>query len=130
MALGGGDGGRKLSAGGTARRSALGLCAVRARRRGFAATDRPEWPRDARGLGAVRQLDALGLRDRGLLREGMFADVVVFDDKTIIDLATPDKPHQISRGVEQVFVNGVQVLRDGQHTGAKPGRVLKCPGAR
>jgi N-acyl-D-aspartate/D-glutamate deacylase len=72
----------------------------------------------------------LGLRDRGLLREGMFADVVVFDDKTIIDLATPDKPHQISRGVEQVFVNGVQVLRDGQHTGAKPGRVLKGPGAR
>jgi dihydroorotase/N-acyl-D-amino-acid deacylase len=67
----------------------------------------------------------LGLRDRGLLREGMFADVVVLDDKTIIDLATPDKPHQLSRGVEQVFVNGVQVIRDGGHTGAGPGRVLK-----
>jgi N-acyl-D-amino-acid deacylase len=72
----------------------------------------------------------LGLRDRGLLREGMYADVVVFDDKTIIDLATPEKPHQISRGVEQVFVNGVQVLRDGRHTGATPGRVLRGPGAR
>ncbi len=84
---------------------------------------------------AVRKMSGavaarLGLRDRGLLREGMFADVVVFDDKTIIDLATPEKPHQISRGVEQVFVNGVQVLRDGQHTGATPGRVLRGPGAR
>ncbi|MBA3670932.1 MAG: D-aminoacylase [Gemmatimonadaceae bacterium] len=69
----------------------------------------------------------LGLRDRGLLREGMFADVVVFDDATIMDLATPEKPHQISRGVEQLFVNGVQVLRDGKHTGATPGRVLRRP---
>jgi N-acyl-D-amino-acid deacylase len=59
----------------------------------------------------------------------MFADVVVFDDATIIDLATPEKPHQISRGVEQVFVNGVQVVRDGKHTGATPGRVLKGTGA-
>ena len=67
----------------------------------------------------------LGLRDRGLLREGMFADVVVFDDSTIIDLSTPEKPHQLSRGVEQLFVNGVQVVRDGRHTGATPGRVLR-----
>jgi dihydroorotase/N-acyl-D-amino-acid deacylase len=84
---------------------------------------------------AVRKMSSavatrLGLRDRGLLREGMFADVVVFDDATIIDLATPEKPHQISRGVEQVFVNGVQVLKDGKHTGATPGRVLKGSGAR
>jgi dihydroorotase/N-acyl-D-amino-acid deacylase len=84
---------------------------------------------------AVRKMSGavatrLGLRDRGLLREGMFADVVVFDDKTIIDLATPDKPHQISKGVEHVFVNGVQVVRDGQHTGATPGRVLRGPGTR
>jgi N-acyl-D-amino-acid deacylase len=84
---------------------------------------------------AVRKMSGavaarLGLRDRGLLREGMFADVVVFDDRTIIDLATPEKPHQLSRGVEHVFVNGVQVLRDGRHTGATPGRVLKGPGAR
>jgi dihydroorotase/N-acyl-D-amino-acid deacylase len=70
----------------------------------------------------------LGLRDRGLLREGMFADVVVFDDRTIIDLATPERPHQVSRGVEQLFVNGVQVIRDGRHTGATPGRVLRGPG--
>ena len=79
---------------------------------------------------AVRRMSGgvaarLGIRDRGLLREGMFADVVVFDDATIIDLATPEKPHQISRGVEQVFVNGVQVIRDGQHTGATPGRALR-----
>jgi dihydroorotase/N-acyl-D-amino-acid deacylase len=79
---------------------------------------------------AVRKMSGgvasrLGLRDRGLLREGMFADVVVFDDATIIDLATPEKPHQISRGVEQVFVNGVQVVRDGRHTGATPGRALR-----
>ena len=67
----------------------------------------------------------LGLRDRGLLREGMFADVVVFDDSTIIDLSTPEKPHQLSRGVEQLFVNGVQVVRDGKHTGATPGRALR-----
>ena len=83
---------------------------------------------------AVRKMSGavaarLGLRDRGLLREGMFADVVVFDDKTIIDLATPEKPHQISRGVEQVFVNGVQVLRDGKHTGATPGKVVRGSGA-
>ncbi len=71
----------------------------------------------------------LGIRDRGLLREGMFADVVVFDDKTIIDLATPERPHQLSRGVEQLFVNGVQVLRDGRHTGAAPGRALRGQGA-
>jgi N-acyl-D-amino-acid deacylase len=79
---------------------------------------------------AVRKMSGgvaarLGLRDRGLLREGMLADVVVFDDATIMDLATPEKPHQISRGVEQVFVNGVQVLRDGRHTGATPGRALR-----
>ena len=67
----------------------------------------------------------LGLRDRGLVREGMYADVVVFDDATIIDLSTPEKPHQLSRGVEQLFVNGVQVVRDGRHTGATPGRVLR-----
>ena len=79
---------------------------------------------------AVRKMSGgvaarLGLRNRGLLREGMFADVVVFDDATIIDLSTPEQPHQISRGVEQLFVNGVQVIRDGRHTGATPGRALR-----
>ncbi len=71
----------------------------------------------------------LGLRDRGLLREGMFADIVIFDDRTIIDVATPDKPHQLSRGVDHVFVNGTAVVRDARHTGATPGRVLRGPGA-
>ena len=84
---------------------------------------------------AVRKMTSavaarLGLRDRGLLREGMFADVVVFDDATIIDRATPERPHQLSVGVEQVFVNGVQTLKDGAHTGATPGRVLKGWGGR
>jgi N-acyl-D-amino-acid deacylase len=82
---------------------------------------------------AVRKMSSgvasrLGITDRGLLAPGMFADIVVFDENTIIDLATPEKPHQLSRGVEQVFVNGVQVLRDGVHTGAKPGRALRGPG--
>jgi dihydroorotase/N-acyl-D-amino-acid deacylase len=82
---------------------------------------------------AVRKMSSgvasrLGITDRGLLAPGMFADIVVFDESTIIDLATPEKPHQLSRGVEQVFVNGVQVLRDGVHTGAMPGRALRGPG--
>ncbi|MBK6845821.1 MAG: D-aminoacylase [Gemmatimonadetes bacterium] len=70
----------------------------------------------------------LALRDRGLLLEGMFADIVIFDPATIMDLATPERPHQLSRGVEQVWVNGVRVLRDGRHTNAKPGRALRGPG--
>ncbi|MBK6458809.1 MAG: D-aminoacylase [Gemmatimonadetes bacterium] len=70
----------------------------------------------------------LALRDRGLLLEGMFADIAIFDPATIMDLATADKPHQLSRGVEQVWVNGVRVLRDGRHTNAKPGRALRGPG--
>jgi dihydroorotase/N-acyl-D-amino-acid deacylase len=70
----------------------------------------------------------LKLRDRGLLREGMYADVVVFDPATIIDKATFDKPHQLSVGVKYVLVNGVPVLSEGQHTGAKPGRVVRGPG--
>ena len=70
----------------------------------------------------------LKLRDRGLLREGMFADVVVFDPATIIDKATFDKPHQLSVGVKYVFVNGVAVVVDGRHTGATPGRVVRGPG--
>ncbi|MDI3339940.1 MAG: D-aminoacylase [Sphaerobacter sp.] len=68
--------------------------------------------------------DRLGLRDRGLLRAGMYADVVVFDPETIADRATFEDPHQLSVGVRDVWVNGGRVLRDGQHTGAKPGRVV------
>jgi N-acyl-D-amino-acid deacylase len=70
----------------------------------------------------------LSIRDRGLLREGHFADVVVFDLSTIADRATYEKPHQVSAGVRDVFVNGVAVVRDGKHTGAKPGQIVRGPG--
>ena len=72
----------------------------------------------------------LSIDDRGLLRPGMYADVVVFDPETIADRATFEDPHQLSVGVEEVFVNGVQVLRGGEHTGAKPGRIVRGPGYR
>jgi N-acyl-D-amino-acid deacylase len=82
---------------------------------------------------AVRRLSALpatnlGLDHRGFLKEGMFADVVVFDPATVADRATFDKPHQYAVGMKHVFVNGVQVIKDGEHTGAKPGRALWGPG--
>jgi N-acyl-D-amino-acid deacylase len=82
---------------------------------------------------AIRRLSGLpatnlGLDHRGFLKEGMFADVVVFDPATISDRATFEKPHQYAVGVKQVFVNGVQVIKDGDHTGAKPGRALWGPG--
>jgi len=70
----------------------------------------------------------LGIQDRGILREGFYADVVVFDPKTIIDRATFTRPHQVSQGVEHVFVNGRAVLSDGEHTGAEPGRIVRGPG--
>ena len=72
----------------------------------------------------------LELDRRGFLREGMFGDVVVFDPATIADRATFDNPHQYAAGMRHVFVNGVQVLKDGEHTGAKPGRALWGPGKR
>ncbi|HAF03273.1 MAG TPA: aminoacylase [Spartobacteria bacterium] len=82
---------------------------------------------------AVRRLSGLpatnlGLDHRGFIKEGMFADVVVFDPATIADRATFEKPHQYAVGMKQVFVNGVQVIKDGEHTGAKPGRALWGPG--
>ncbi len=82
---------------------------------------------------AVRRLTGLpatnlGLDRRGFLRTGMFADVVVFDPQTIADRATFENPHQYSVGVKHVFVNGIHVLKDGEHTGAKPGRALWGPG--
>jgi N-acyl-D-amino-acid deacylase len=82
---------------------------------------------------AIRRLSGLpatnlGLDRRGFLKPGMFADVVVFDAATIADRATFEQPHQFSVGVKHVFVNGAQVLRDGGHTGAKPGRALWGPG--
>ena len=72
----------------------------------------------------------LSIPDRGLLREGFFADIAVFDPTTIIDRSTFEQPHVLSDGVKLVFVNGALVVRDGRHTGAKPGRVLHGPGAR
>jgi N-acyl-D-amino-acid deacylase len=82
---------------------------------------------------AIRKMTSLpatnlGLDRRGKLVEGNFADVVLFDPKTIADKATYEKPHQYAVGMKHVFVNGVQVLRDGEHTGATPGRALWGPG--
>lgn len=68
------------------------------------------------------------LKDRGCLAPGCFADIVVFDPATIADHATYAQPQQYASGVGEVFVNGVQVLRNGEHTGAKPGRVVRGPG--
>jgi N-acyl-D-amino-acid deacylase len=70
----------------------------------------------------------LGIRGRGALRDGYYADVVVFNPATIQDHATYEKPDQLATGVSDVFVNGVQVMMDGKHTGAKPGRVVNGPG--
>jgi N-acyl-D-amino-acid deacylase len=84
----------------------------------------PEAVRRLSGLPATN----LGLDHRGFIQEGMFADVVVFDPATIADRATFEKPHQYAVGMKHVFVNGVQVLKDGEHTGAKPGRALWGPG--
>ena len=70
----------------------------------------------------------LGLRDRGLLKEGSFADIVIFDPATVIDKATFEKPHQLSVGVRDVFVNGTGVWRNSKHTGATPGRAVYGPG--
>ena len=82
---------------------------------------------------AVRRLTSLpatniGIKQRGSLKPGYYADVVVFDPATIQDHATFAKPDQLATGVNDVFVNGVQVLRNGKHTGAKPGRVVRGPG--
>jgi N-acyl-D-amino-acid deacylase len=82
---------------------------------------------------AIRKLAALPaetlrLDRRGRLQQNYFADVVVFDPAKIQDHATYDKPHQYATGMTHVFVNGVQVLNDGDHTGAKPGRFVRGPG--
>jgi N-acyl-D-amino-acid deacylase len=84
---------------------------------------------------AIRRLAALPatnlkIRNRGFLKPGYYADVVVFDPAKVQDHATYEKPQQFATGVVHVFVNGVQVLKDGEHTGAKPGRVVRGPGYR
>jgi N-acyl-D-amino-acid deacylase len=95
-----------------------------------------KYVRDEKAVGmadAIRRLTSLpasnlSLKDRGWLRPGYAADVVVFDPATIQDRATFAKPHQLATGVRDLFVNGVQVLAGGEHTGAKPGRVVRGPG--
>jgi N-acyl-D-amino-acid deacylase len=82
---------------------------------------------------AIRRLtslpmDNLGIQGRGRLQKGHFADVVVFDPARIQDHATYENPHQYATGVAHVFVNGTQVLSDGNHTDAKPGRVVRGMG--
>jgi len=82
---------------------------------------------------AVRRLSSLPAENlkldrRGALKPGYFADVVIFDPATISDHATFEKPHQYATGVRHVFVNGVPVIKDGEHTGAKPGQVVRGPG--
>jgi dihydroorotase/N-acyl-D-amino-acid deacylase len=72
----------------------------------------------------------LSIPDRGLLRPGMFADIVIFDPATVIDRATYAAPHRTAAGIRNVFVNGTEVVRDGVHTGAKPGRVVRGGGRR
>jgi N-acyl-D-amino-acid deacylase len=82
---------------------------------------------------AVRKLtslpaDTLRIKERGRLAKGQYADIVAFDPNTIADRATYEQPHQYAVGMRHVWVNGVQVLKDGEHTGAKPGRVVRGPG--
>ncbi len=79
---------------------------------------------------AVRKMTSLnaaklGIADRGLLRAGTFADVVVFDPEHVIDKATYEKPFQYSEGIVNVIVNGKLVLEQGKHTGERPGRTLR-----
>jgi dihydroorotase/N-acyl-D-amino-acid deacylase len=84
---------------------------------------------------AVRKMsgataDRLSIRDRGYVREGLYADLMIFDPATIIDRATYERPHQLSVGVIHVFVNGVAVVADGRVTGARPGRIVRGPAYR
>jgi len=84
---------------------------------------------------AVRKMSSavavrLGLKNRGLLRHGYYADVVIFDPVQIRDLATFEDPHHLSEGVRDVWINGMRALDGGRHTGSAPGRVLRGAGAR
>ena len=95
-----------------------------------------KYVREEKALGledAIRKMSSavatrLSITDRGLIRPGMYADVVVFDPNTIADKATFEQPHQLSVGMRHVFVNGVAVVKDGVHTNAKPGKVVRGPG--
>ena len=70
----------------------------------------------------------LSIKQRGLIKEGYYADITVFDSKTIIDKATFEDPHQYAEGIHSVIVNGVIVVEQGIHNGNKPGKVLRGPG--
>ena len=81
---------------------------------------------------AIRKMTSLaaehaGLADRGVIRPGAWADLVLFDPETVIDRATPAAPQEISEGIEKVWVNGVLVLENGTVTGHRPGQVLRRP---
>jgi N-acyl-D-aspartate/D-glutamate deacylase len=69
----------------------------------------------------------LGLRDRGVIRVGAKADLVVFDARRVADQATYQDPHRYPTGIDHVVVNGRLVIKDGEHTGSLPGRVLRQP---
>jgi N-acyl-D-amino-acid deacylase len=94
--------------------------------------------RDKRLVGleeAIRKMSSLPaqtfrLWDRGLLRPGMAADVVIFDEKTVAERATFEQPKQYAAGIDYVIVNGQIVIEKGSHSGAKPGRILRAPGAK
>jgi len=82
---------------------------------------------------AIRKLSNLPaknlkIKNRGELKVGNYADVVIFDPAKVKDNASFEKPHQYAEGMIHVFVNGVQVLKEGEHTGEKPGRFVKGPG--
>ena len=82
---------------------------------------------------AVRRLTSfpaanLGIKDRGALKAGYFADLAIFDPATITDNATFETPQRYATGMRHVLVNGVPVLREGEHTGATPGRFVRGPG--
>jgi N-acyl-D-amino-acid deacylase len=84
---------------------------------------------------AIRKMTSLaaqqvGIRDRGLLRENMKADIVIFDDAKVIDKATFENPHQYGEGIDYVLVNGKVVIDQGKHTGERPGVVIMGPGAK
>lgn len=95
-----------------------------------------KYVREERVMGledAIRKMSSavahrLFMADRGLLREGYFADVAIFDPATVGDRATFENPHQLSLGMQYVFVNGIAVVRGGKHTGEKPGRIVRGPG--
>jgi len=73
--------------------------------------------------------DRLGLRDRGRLQTGTMADILIFDENTIIDNATFENPHQLSTGIRDVWINGTRVVQNGEHTNATPGRIVRGAGA-